>query len=179
MHNCQPISLSNSEAYIFDTYFTVDKRGSFQKLFNKDWLKELSDFKPAEVFLTLSEPKVLRGFHIQINNGAYEKIVTCVSGSVLDILIDLRAGKDFGKTYSFSLQSEKRKALFIPKGYGHAFLNEGEIDAQMLYIISSQHNPEEDTGVRWDSVDFSWPIKNPIVSDRDNNLPALSSFSPQ
>ena len=44
---------------------------------------------------------------------------------------------------------------------------------------NNQYNPEEDTGVRWNSVDYSWPIKHPIVSDRDNNLPALSSFSPQ
>ena len=72
----------------------------------------------------------------------------------------------------------KIEIQFYSKGYGHAFLNLNDEDASLLYLVETEHSPRNDTGVKWNSVDFEWPIINPILSERDENLPEISNFTP-
>ena len=74
------------------------------------------------------------------------------------------------------LSGEEGNSILIPKGYGHAFLNISQENSLVNYIVDSEHSPDNDVGVKWNSVDFKWPIINPIISDRDNNFKSIKDF---
>ena len=126
--------------------------------------------------ISFSKKGVLRGFHLQVNEAIHGKIITCLAGEILDVFVDLREGPSFGKVFSITLSSFNKDTIFIPKGYGHAFLNTNDKDATILYLVETEHSPTNDVGVKWDSVKFNWPIENPILSDRDKNLPGIEEF---
>ena len=169
-------NIEDSNAYLIKTNKITDIRGDFTKIFQNSYFEELNGFSPKECYISTSKKNVLRGFHLQLNESIHGKIVSCLSGEVLDVFVDLRKNGNFGKVYSKILSSKKRDTIFIPKGYGHAFLNLVDEDATLLYLVETEHSPKNDTGVRWNSVDYEWPIISPIISERDKKLPDLSNF---
>ena len=171
-------NLQDSEAKILTCFHAKDNRGSFQKLFQQSWFSEFQDFSPKESYISNSKPNVLRGFHLQVNESSHRKLCSCLKGKVLDVIVDLRVGINFGKTYSTVLDSKKHNAIFIPKGYGHAFLNISKEDADVIYFVETEHNQNHDVGVLWNSVNFEWPINEPILSERDKLHPSIKNFSP-
>ncbi len=171
--------ISDSDAYLILSKTKTDYRGSFTKMYSNSWLKDVCEFTPKESFSSISFPNVLRGFHLQIKEDAHAKIVSCLLGEILDVIVDLRRGNRFGKTYSIKLSAKDGNTLFIPKGYGHAFLNTYKDISLVNYIVESEYSPKNDVGVRWNSVDFHWPILDPIISERDNNFQSIKYFSPQ
>ena len=171
-------NIEDSNAYLIKTNILTDIRGDFTKIFQNSYFEELDGFSPKECYISTSKKNVLRGFHLQLNESIHGKIVSCLSGQVLDVFVDLRKNDTFGKVYSKVLSSKNRDTIFIPKGYGHAFLNLNDEDASLLYLVETEHSPKNDTGVKWNSVDFEWPIINPILSERDENLPEISNFTP-
>ena len=170
--------INDSECFLIKTKILSDLRGDFTKIFQSSCFNDIGGFIPKECYISSSKQNVLRGFHLQANESLHGKMVSCLSGKVLDVFIDLRKGKSFGKVYSKLLSSKTRDTIFIPKGYGHAFLNLEEEEAVLLYLVETEHSPKNDTGVKWDSVNFQWPIKNPIISERDNKLIELNNFKP-
>ena len=171
--------ISDSDAYLILSKPKIDDRGSFTKMYSHSWLQDVYKFNPRENFSSVSFPNVLRGFHLQINEDAHAKIVSCLLGEILDVIVDLRKGDKFGRTYSYKLSAKDGNAILIPKGYGHAFLNISKDISIVNYLVESEHSPHNDVGVRWNSVDFYWPISNPIISDRDKNFKSISDFYPQ
>tara|TARA_B100000073_G_C23623885_1_gene529687 strand:+ start:310 stop:837 length:528 start_codon:yes stop_codon:yes gene_type:complete len=169
----------DSDAYLILSTPKIDERGSFTKMYSQSWLKDIYKFSPKESFSSISSPNVLRGFHLQINEDAHAKIVSCVLGEILDVIVDLRKGNKFGRTYSLKLSAKDGNAILIPKGYGHAFLNINKDFSIVNYLVESEHSPKNDVGVRWNSVDFQWPINDPIVSERDSNFQSINNFTPQ
>ena len=170
--------ISDSDAYLICSEPKVDSRGSFTKMYSYSWLKEICNFSPKESFSSISLPNVLRGFHLQINEDAHTKIVSCLMGEILDVIVNLRKGKNFGKVYSLKLSAKNGNAIFIPKGYGHAFINLNNQNSLVNYIVESEHSPKNDVGIKWNSVNFDWPIRDPIISDRDNNFKSIKEFPP-
>ena len=168
--------IKDSNAFKINTKIINDSRGNFCKIFQNSYFNKLGGFHPKESYISLSKKGVLRGFHLQINEAVHGKIITCLSGEILDVFVDLREGPSFGKVFSITLSSSNKDTIFIPKGYGHAFLNTKDKDATILYLVETEHSPTNDVGVKWDSVKFNWPIKNPILSDRDKNLPRIEDF---
>ena len=103
--------------------------------------------------------------HYQKYPFEHDKIVTCLSGSILDVIVDLRHGsKTFGKYKKINLSADLNKSIFVPKGFAHGFLALEE--STVLYATNSPYSEKNDVGIKWDSFGFSWPIKKPIVSDR-------------
>jgi dTDP-4-dehydrorhamnose 3,5-epimerase len=155
-----------------------DNRGSFVKTYHDHEYKKLgleSDFK--EEFYSISQKNVIRGFHFQKPPMDHVKLVYCLQGEVLDVLVDLRQGSPvFGKVISINLNYLKANILYIPKGIGHAFLSL-EDSSVMVYKTTTVHSIEHDSGVRWDSVDFEWPTATPVISEKDINLISFSDFS--
>lgn len=154
-----------------------DERGSFVKVFNKDVYASIAPrLTFEEIFYTRSVQNVIRGFHFQVPPFDLEKVVWVTNGSVLDVLLDLRQNSEtFGKCFSLELSEESAKVLYIPKGIAHAFcvLSSG---ATVLYSTSKVYSAQHDAGIRWDSVGFEWPVKNPILSHKDRNLPPFIQF---
>ena len=156
---------------------TCDARGSFVKMYSREIFSELLPHKHiVESFATFSHARVLRGMHFQIPPRAYEKIVTCLQGSVLDVLLDLRVGSPtFRQHREFRLSSSERDYLYIPEGVAHGFFVV-QAPALMLYHQTAEHVPSLDSGIRWNSFGFDWPEEHPIISARDSQFRSMKEF---
>ncbi|MDB6065702.1 MAG: dTDP-4-dehydrorhamnose 3,5-epimerase [Pedosphaera sp.] len=155
----------------------TDKRGVFVKTYHEELFREAGiAFTPREEFFSTSRKGVVRGMHFQLPPAAHDKLVFCPTGKVLDVVVDLRKeSKTFGKTFTRELSAENRELLFIPVGFAHGFLSLAD-DTIMVYQTSTVHSPAQDAGILWSSVGFDWPVKEPILSDRDKTFPALKDF---
>jgi dTDP-4-dehydrorhamnose 3,5-epimerase len=155
-----------------------DERGNFTKYFQMTQFAGLGlcgDFK--EDFVSLSKQGVLRGMHFQIAPHDQHKLVYCVSGSVLDVVLDVNpASPTFGNFESFELSAAKGNSLYIPKGYAHGFCVLGSHDAVMSYKVSEEYSADHDLGVRWDSFGMKWPSGAATISARDKAFPSLSEL---
>lgn len=154
-----------------------DARGSFVKTYHQDAFREAGlDFAPREEFFSTSAKNVLRGMHFQLPPAAHAKLVYCLAGGVLDVVLDLRKNSPtFGCFQVRELNAANREMFFIPVGFAHGFLALTE-NATMVYQTDTVHSPAHDAGVRWDSFGFDWPVKNPVLSERDKNFCALAEF---
>ncbi len=114
--------------------------------------------------------------HFQIPPKSHFKMMYCINGKVLDVIIDLRLGSPtYLKVVHSILNGKNPEVIFLPPGIAHGFLSLKQ-NSIMMYKVTTSHSPEHDYGVRWDSINFSWPINNPIISYRDSQLPRLSEF---
>lgn len=154
-----------------------DLRGTFVKTFHSDLFAELGiSFSPQEEFFSISRKGVLRGMHFQLPPHDHHKLVYCVKGEVLDVIVDLRRSSPrFGQSASVALSEENQHVFFIPKGFAHGFLSLTD-DSVMVYKTDHVYAPSSDTGVRWDSIGFDWPEPAPALSDRDLAFPPLEEF---
>lgn len=154
-----------------------DARGKFVKVFHRDaFASHGIDFRPVEEFYTVSHQGVVRGMHFQTPPAAHDKLIWCVGGHILDVVLDLRKGSPaFGKFHTLEMNPENRLSLFIPAGVAHGFLTLDR-ETTVMYSVNSMHDPACDRGVRWDSFGLDWPCANPILSARDSALPPLAEF---
>jgi dTDP-4-dehydrorhamnose 3,5-epimerase len=154
-----------------------DARGLFLKTYHEATFRALglcTDWR--EEFVSTSAKGVLRGMHFQVPPEQHTKLVICLAGRVLDVVLDLRAGSPtYGACASVELSPERANALYVPAGFAHGFLAL-EDGSTMLYKVSSMHAPAQDQGLRWDSIGFDWPITAPILSMRDAGFGALADF---
>ena len=155
-----------------------DKRGVFHKTYNQDKFQEHGiEMEFKEQFFTCSNKNVLRGMHFQLPPHDQSKLITCLTGSVLDVFLDLRKNSaTYGQTDSIILSEDSGMSVFLPSGIAHGFLSL-EDNTGMMYSTSSVYNSLSDSGVLWNSIDYSWPIKNPEISDRDNKHLRFDQFN--
>ena len=115
--------------------------------------------------------------HFQVPPAAHSKLVFCLQGRVLDVLLDMRRSSPrFGQVFSCELDAVKREILFIPVGFTHGFLSL-EDNSLMMYKTDVIHSPEHDKGIAWDSFGFNWPLSGPpIMSDRDRKFVRWPDF---
>ena len=151
-----------------------DHRGSFLKLFNFDELNKMGiNFKPKEHFHSISNKNVIRGMHFQVNESAHNKIVHCITGSIIDVCVDIRKeSKYYNKPIAIKLEGESDLAVFIPKGFAHGFLSLKN-KTIVQYMADKEHNPKQDKGILWSSINYNWQCNNPILSTRDAEHPSI------
>jgi dTDP-4-dehydrorhamnose 3,5-epimerase len=163
--------------YQVNPLYVKDERGDFVKTYNVD--KFTSCGLPTdwcEEYYSISRKNVIRGMHFQTPPHAHEKLVYCLKGRVLDVLLDLRVNlPSFGQYLSVVLESSRGQGILIPKGMAHGFLALSD-DAIMAYKVTSVYKQSNDTGIHWNSFGFDWGVKLPIVSDRDSYLPDFTNF---
>lgn len=162
-----------SNCRIINNFISKDKRGYFYKIFN---FKKLSKFNIKEIYLTSSKKNCFRGFHFQIPPMEGDKIVTCISGKVVDYVIDLRKKKkSYGKVSTYELSSAD-KSLFIPKGFAHGFLSMTN-KTEMLYVTNNLYSRKHDKGISYKDIKFELKkIKKLKISNRDKKFPKITSF---
>lgn len=155
-----------------------DQRGSFVKTFHAELFAKhglATDFR--EQYYSVSARGSLRGMHFQIPPHDHDKLVYCIDGEVLDVVLDLRKGSpSFGAATSLNLSSEKANMVYVPRGLAHGFYVLSA-HATMVYNVTSCHSPDHDSGIHWRSVPVSWPSDAPVVSDRDSLHPTLEDFA--
>lgn len=156
---------------------SVDFRGKFTKIFHDGIYKEAGiHFALKEQYVSVSNKDVIRGMHFQIPPRDCDKLVTVLSGSVHDVVLDLRRNSPAYLQYiNLELESDNCTALLIPKGCAHGFLAL-EDNSTMLYNVSEIYSSESDKGVLWNSFGYEWEVKNPVISDRDRGFCALQQF---
>lgn len=154
-----------------------DARGTFTKVLHLPSLEaQGARFATAESFYTTSQRGVIRGMHCQLPPAEHAKLVYCVRGRVLDVLLDLRRGSPAqGRSHAAELSERNRLMFLIPAGVAHGFLAL-EDDSTVVYSVTTPHAPALDGGVRWDSFGFTWPVAEPVLSPRDRALPPLGEF---
>lgn len=167
-----------NNVYEIIPYVYKDERGEFVKTLNSEEFQKYGltfDFK--EEYYSISQKNVLRGMHFQLPPYAHNKLVYCIKGKVLDVVVDLRKkSPNFGKAFSMELDEHKKNIIYIPKGFAHGFYALEE-ESIMVYKTSTVYNKDYDSGILWNSIDFNWPCVNPIVSKRDSSFESFLSFS--
>lgn len=155
-----------------------DERGNFVKPFHEGQLAEQGiSMTVREEFFSTSAKDVLRGMHFQIPPHSHQKLIYCISGRVLDVLLDLRKQSvTFGRSVGIELSAANHHVVSVPLGFAHGFLSL-EDNSCLVYKTDAVHSPESDLGVRWDSFGFDWPVAAGIISERDLNHPPLSDFT--
>ena len=156
---------------IIDSQLFKDDRGFFYESYNK------KNLNINIVFVQDNESKsykgVIRGLHFQAPPFEQTKLVRCVSGKILDVVVDLRTNsKTYGTPFSIELSSENNKQLFIPKGFAHAYQVLSQT-AIVSYKVDNYYNPKSDSGIIWNDKDLSidWNLDlKPILSDKDLKL---------
>ena len=159
--------------FLMKNYHATDHRGHFRKLFNPAWLN--SDFYMHDYFVTTSHANVIRGMHLQLPPFDHYKIVTCLNGHALDCVVDLRSESFSFKSYQVFELSPDTPSILIPPGVAHGFASI-QNNTMLSYMTSSIHSPEHDSGIRYDSFGYQWPITSPIISKRDLQLPTAAEL---
>ena len=149
---------------IIKTKMFFDKRGFFKEIFKNNLIKK--DFK-FDV-MSLSRKNVIRGLHIQIKR-PQAKVITVVSGKIMDVAVDLRKNsKTFGKYYALIISDKSEYSFYVPEGFAHGFLCLSD-KCVVHYKCSEYRHKESETTLHWraQTVNIKWPIKKPILSKKD------------
>jgi len=155
-----------------------DERGFFMEIYKYG---EFSSCGIKDHFVQDNHSKsfskgVNRGLHFQKKPCEQAKLVRTISGSVLDVAVDIRRGSPtFGKWVSAILSAKNKSMLYIPVGFAHGFCVQ-EDDTEIVYRCSHEYSPEHDRGIIWSDpkIGISWLVNNPILSARDKNWPSLA-----
>ena len=158
-----------------------DHRGYFMESYHqKNINKLLGNVNFVQDNESESSRGVLRGLHFQKPPYAQAKLVRCLTGSVLDVVLDLRKdSKTYGCFETTLLSEENKNQLFIPKGFAHGFVVLSET-AIFSYKVDNYYNPDSESGVLWNDLDLNidWKInkKEIIVSEKDKSLPTFNNI---
>jgi len=158
-----------------------DPRGFFMETFhNKRYAEAGIDCRFVQDNLSFSVKNTLRGLHFQINI-PQAKLVQAISGEVFDVAVDLRAGsKTFGSWTGVRLSAANKRQVFIPEGFAHGFCVLSET-AYFSYKCSQLYAPEDEGGILWSDpgIGIDWPLKDPLVSEKDSRFKRLSELRPE
>lgn len=156
-----------------------DDRGYFMETYRKDtFFQNGIDVEFVQDNFSYSKKGILRGIHLQTEPFAQDKLVRVAEGEVFDVAVDLRKGsKTFGKWFGEFLSEDNKKMMFIPKGFGHGFCVISDY-AKFEYKCSNLYSPQHERSVVWNDSELAidWPIKEPILSEKDSNAPSLKDF---
>lgn len=155
----------------------ADARGVFGELYKHS---EFSRAGMHEYFVqdnySKSSQHVLRGLHYQKDPMAQGKLVRCIKGMVFDVAVDIRKGSHtYGKWVGIELSDENNQMLYIPPAFAHGFLVLSEV-AEIIYKCTEEYSPEHERGIIWNDpvIDIDWPVRNPVLSEKDKSLPLLN-----
>jgi dTDP-4-dehydrorhamnose 3,5-epimerase len=157
-----------------------DQRGYFMRTYDRQiFLENGLQTEWAQENQSLStQLHTIRGLHFLLPPHTETKLVRAAQGRILDVFLDLRRNSEtFGQWDSIELSEENNKAVYIPKGFAHGFctLTERTI---VQYKVDSAYVAASDSGIRWNdpAIGINWIAQNPILSERDKNLPLLKDF---
>jgi dTDP-4-dehydrorhamnose 3,5-epimerase len=122
----------------------------------------------------------IRGLHFQRPPHGEAKLIRCVNGVILDVIVDLRAGSStYLRHASFELSSENRRQLFIPAGFAHGFQTLTD-NVEVSYLVSAFYTPSAEGGLRWNDpmLAIEWPLEATVMSAKDANWPLLDRDNP-
>ena len=170
-----------SDVIIIEPNVYEDGRGYFFESYNK---KKFEEVVGKISFVQDNESKsskgVLRGLHFQKPPFAQAKLVRCIQGRVIDVVVDIRKeSSTYGMHVSVELSAENKKQLFVPRGFAHGFLVLSD-SATFAYKVDNTYAPDYDAGIQWKDkeLNIQWGMEDSevIVSEKDAKLPFFSKL---
>jgi len=159
----------------------TDVRGYFERTYCRrsfakaglqvNWVQENQSFSQLA--------NTVRGLHFQVPPHSETKLVRVVTGSVLDVFVDLRkSSSTYGRWDSIELSSDNDKMIYIPAGFAHGFRTLTD-NVTVQYKVDSEYSPDSEGGIMWNdpTLGVEWGIAEPVLSERDKSLPAWSEFT--
>lgn len=169
------------DLFILEPKVFGDHRGYFFESYNQ---KVFGEKFPSVEFIqdneSMSSRGVLRGLHFQKPPFEQAKLVRCIQGEVIDVVVDLRKNSPtYGKHVEVLLSGENKKQLFVPRGFAHGFAVLSK-KAIFAYKVDNWYAPEYDSGIIWNDTDLNidWRLKPEEVqlSDKDKDLISFKDF---
>lgn len=158
-----------------------DARGWFSETFNEAAYRAagLASQFVQDNHSRSADPGTLRGLHYQAPPHAQGKLLRCVRGRLLDVIVDIRAGSPrFGKHTAFELDGESGLQVFVPGGFAHGFCTL-EPGTEVIYKVTSYYAPEHDYGIAFDDpalgIRWPFPAQALTLSARDRKHPRLAA----
>jgi dTDP-4-dehydrorhamnose 3,5-epimerase len=170
------IELEITGAYLIEIEPHTDERGFFARTFCAREFGERGMISTVAQCSTSFNARrgTLRGLHFQAAPHEEAKVVRCTSGSIFDVLVDLRAGSPTrGAWTGVELTAANRRMVYVPPGIAHGFQTL-EDETEVFYQISTEYEPSASHGVRWDDprLAIAWPLREKrIISARDASFP--------
>lgn len=163
--------------YIIDLQPVSDSRGWFARTFCKKEFEEIGHLKEwVQLNHSFTNKKgTIRGMHYQMPPYSEIKLIRCIAGAVLDVVIDLRKGSaTFLQWISVELDPANKKMIYIPEGLAHGFQTLTD-NSELLYHHSAFYTPGSEGGIRFDDpiIDVQWPLPVTDISERDLSHPLL------
>ena len=172
--------LSIAGAYVVRHRVFLDERGLFREWFKADEMASVdADFSVQQANYSRSNQWVIRGIHYSLAPQGQAKVVTCASGKIIDVLVDLRIGSpSFLKIEYVELTEDSGTVVYIPSGVGHGFIIESE-SAAVVYLTSSEYEPEYEKAIYPMDIELGikWPLpigEPGIISKADTEAPLLA-----
>ncbi len=169
-------------AYTIDLEKRGDDRGFFARAYCKDEFEAhglVANYVQTNTSAT-SEKGTLRGLHYQRAPHAEAKLMRCIRGTILDIIVDLRgASPTYLQHEMVELSQSNRRQLYVPPGFAHAFLTLTD-DVEVIYPVSAPYTPQAEGGVRYDDplLGIELPIAVTTISEKDRSWPLLDRDGP-
>ncbi|MFY8036168.1 MAG: dTDP-4-dehydrorhamnose 3,5-epimerase [Cyclobacteriaceae bacterium] len=169
----------------FDDLFVIepkvieDERGYFMESYHYEALKSQGiDIHFVQDNQSRSRKGVLRGLHYQNAPYAQTKLIRTLSGSILDVALDLRREKStFGKVFTLEISAQNKKQVLVPKGFAHGFLVLSD-EAEILYKCDETYHPEAEGGIIYSDpdieIDWGVSLEHVILSKRDQQHPTIA-----
>ena len=157
-----------------------DERGLFREWFRSEEIATIDpEFKVRQANYSLSKKSVIRGIHYSLAPEGQAKLVTCASGSIIDVLVDLRVGSPTYLNIEYiELAEDSGKVIYIPTGVGHGFVVISD-QASVVYLTSSEYAPEFERSIcpTDPELGINWQLpvgQSGIMSAADINGPTLT-----
>lgn len=163
------------DIYILEPAVYGDNRGWFMESWSKRTMEDAGlyyDFIQDNHSYS-SVKGTIRGLHFQNGEFAQAKLVRCVKGKVLDVVVDIRKGSPtYKEWFSVELSAENKRQLLIPRGFAHGFVTITD-EVEFVYRADNFYNKESEGAIRWNDPEIGivWGIDDPIVSEKDSNAP--------
>ena len=171
--------LSIPDVILVEPQSFSDDRGFFFESFKEsDFFLNGIDKKFVQDNFSHSVNGVIRGLHFQKAPKAQAKLVTVLKGKIFDVAVDIRKNSPtYGKWVSEILSGDTHNLLYVPEGFAHGFCVISD-EADVLYKVSNEYSQEHERSIIWNDpkLDIQWPIKKPIISNKDNKLSLLENL---
>ena len=161
------------DLFIFKNKSFKDKRGYFKELVKEKLIQNKLPFTVA----SYSKKNVIRGLHIQTKK-SQGKFISVLKGRIYDVALDLRkSSKTFGKIFTCILSEKNSHSIYVPPGFAHGFCGLDK-ENYIIYSCTQYRNAKSEKAIKYNDkkLNIKWPVKKPIVSEKDQHAMTFVEF---
>ena len=169
------------DAFVIELERRGDDRGFFARtMCREEFMVRGLDTNYVQQNTSFSAHRgTIRGMHYQLAPYTEAKLVRCIEGAIVDIIVDLRGDSPtYMKHEQFDLNAANRRQLYVPRGFAHAFQAVSD-NVEVSYLVSAPYVPSAERGVRYSDprLGIQWPLPVTVISDKDASWPLLAESS--